>query len=872
MSAGVTHSGSGRHERWPTVAEYNEAVQNLATCLGDDELRRGIATPGPLGVPMPYSGAFADVYKIECPATGNVWAVKFFKREVRDLRGRYREISDHLARARLPFMVDFQYQDEGVRVAGVWRPVVKLRWVEGLALNQFVAQSLEQPRMLDQLAQLWIRLAARLREGQVAHGDLQHGNILLVPRGADGHMLLKLIDYDGMWVPGLASQPSAESGHRHFQHPQRFREGIYSEDVDRFSHLAILTALRCARVGGTALWERCNNDDNLLFQDRDFADPASSALLREMWSLRDSKARTLVGHLVVAAQRPLDGCPWIDELVADDGDVRPLTLDERSVVASLLGEGRATARSIRESREAAAKVAVERSVRADEAPPMVNGGAAIVDDAGIVSASLVEETSCACWSCGQLLEPPDFAPRMPVSLISTRRLLSSWITIERHRALLMIEYEIREAQTEWPFPQPAAYFPRSSVVGLGMGVLGCALLVALLLILLDAAVWGTAVAIVGGLTSLALWQWWRPRELSALEIAWDQVIPRFWNESPPPSFLAFLAGLAHVSVLYPAAARPDQVQAAARSCRALYQNRRITYPLVAALERLQLVQQLHHDPGQASELLLELLGRWWRDELPLEAIDQATAQGTMLDLWPGRERTELHGRFLWMVADWGFAPSDLMAWAARSPTLDRLLNAPDPLTAGGAALVLAAARLPPDLLKSLGAWSMFHSGSQGYLPPGDATTRYVMWTTDHELMITRHGLFFRGYRLGADSHWTVDSIKTFVRTGWTYQRRDGGPDLRFKDNPPLGYEQITGYVLTIDGQSKFQFAADPAPYVRRLEEWHELCFAKLSPLVDDLLARPPLDLSHLQLSSQEVRCRHCGTRQIYRQGSTGQTR
>src|SRR5439155_2263316 len=96
------------------------------------------------------------------------------------LRERYQEISRHLSRVKLPFTVDFSYLEEGIRVAGRWYPVLKMQWVEGLTLNQFVAQYVDKPAMLEALLQAWGRLAGDLRAAQVGHGDLQHGNVLLV--------------------------------------------------------------------------------------------------------------------------------------------------------------------------------------------------------------------------------------------------------------------------------------------------------------------------------------------------------------------------------------------------------------------------------------------------------------------------------------------------------------------------------------------------------------------------------------------------------------------------------------------------------------------------------------------------------------------
>jgi hypothetical protein len=333
MSSGP--SPTTRKGAWPEPAQFNEAVQNLATSVSDRELQAGQAELTPLGLPMPYAGNFADVYKVHCPSTGNTWAVKFFKREVRDLRERYKAISDQLVVAQLPFTTEFRYIEDGVRIGGAWYPLVKMRWIEGLSLNRFVAQSLSQPKMLDQLFELWVRVANRLRLAGIAHADLQHGNVVLVPHGDQGKLLLKLIDYDGMYVPALAGKQSGELGHANYQHPQREKTKAYNAELDRFSHLAICCALKCLSVGGMPLWGRFNNEENLLFAAHDFADPAGSKLFRELWTLRNSDARALVGHLALATQQPLEQTPLIDELV-QEGKVRSLTAEQQRAVQALL--------------------------------------------------------------------------------------------------------------------------------------------------------------------------------------------------------------------------------------------------------------------------------------------------------------------------------------------------------------------------------------------------------------------------------------------------------------------------------------------------------------------------------------------------------
>jgi hypothetical protein len=81
-------------------------------CFADPDLRAAEAATNALGLPLPHSGNFADVYQLRSPA-GRSWAVKCFTRQVPDLRDRYRAVSAHLAAARLPFTVDFEYLEQG---------------------------------------------------------------------------------------------------------------------------------------------------------------------------------------------------------------------------------------------------------------------------------------------------------------------------------------------------------------------------------------------------------------------------------------------------------------------------------------------------------------------------------------------------------------------------------------------------------------------------------------------------------------------------------------------------------------------------------------------------------------------------------------
>ena len=186
-------------------------------------------------------------------ADGRMWAVKCFTRPVAGLGERYAKIDEHLREARLPFAVGFRFLPEGIRVRGQWFPILKMEWVEGFTLNEFVRQQANKPEQLEALLGMWVRLCKRLRDADIAHADLQHGNVLLVPGETANKLKLRLIDYDGMWVPALASKPSGEAGHPAYQHPARLQGRAYTAEVDRFPHLVIGCALRRGRRRQVAL-------------------------------------------------------------------------------------------------------------------------------------------------------------------------------------------------------------------------------------------------------------------------------------------------------------------------------------------------------------------------------------------------------------------------------------------------------------------------------------------------------------------------------------------------------------------------------------------------------------------------------------------
>ena len=306
---------------WPTPQDYNEAIQNPRVCFGDEELRAGTPELTPLGLPKPISGAFASVYQMNCGPRR--WAVRCFLREVSDHQARYQAISAHLRAVNLPAMVGFEFLNEGIRIRGKWYPILKMEWIDGEPLNLSIERNLNNPAALQALANKWLETLADLRRHGIAHGDLQHGNVLI----ASGQ--IKLIDYDGMYVPALAGLASHEEGHRNYQHPGR-RGSDYGPDLDAFSGWVVLLSLAAVAVD-PRLWQRLNGGDEcLLLRRDDFEKPQRSKAFQSILAGRTPELRAIARQVQSFLAMPLAQVPPLDAVkpALPDFRQRPAALPE----------------------------------------------------------------------------------------------------------------------------------------------------------------------------------------------------------------------------------------------------------------------------------------------------------------------------------------------------------------------------------------------------------------------------------------------------------------------------------------------------------------------------------------------------------------
>jgi len=292
---------------YPSYAEYCEALQlGLGIALSDPLLGRGTLRTHGSGRPVAHSGNFALTFDVS--VDGKTYAVRCFHKHSDSLQARYDAIASCLRSIRSPYFVDFEFQPSGITTESGTYPIVRMEWAEGQTLAEFVANHRNDVNALKTLRVSLRELAKHLQEHGIAHGDIQPTNVIV-----QSATNLRLIDYDGMFVPQILPLRSAELGQRNFQHPGR-RAWHYDADLDAFSFSLIDLALDalCRRPD---LWDRSDSDaDAFILRAADLADPASSPAFKILASVPGLAQRAK--HFAAICVSPFERIPAFEAFLA----------------------------------------------------------------------------------------------------------------------------------------------------------------------------------------------------------------------------------------------------------------------------------------------------------------------------------------------------------------------------------------------------------------------------------------------------------------------------------------------------------------------------------------------------------------------------
>ena len=284
---------------FPAAGDYYKAVQAPARCFTVPKLQAAQFVWDSLG-PTLARGSSAVVF--QAAVEGRPQALRCYIREDASSRDRYSALDAYLAGHDLsPYVSGTTWLDRAITVNRVTWPVLTMDWIDGRTLNEYVDFLVtgSNTAALTTLAGRWRELVALLQRSEFAHGDLQHGNVMV---NQDGQ--LRLVDFDGVWIPQLAGQsPPTEFGHPNYQHPV---QRVWDRWLDTFSALVIYLSL-VALGRDPGLWLALYNSKNLLFAKNDFFPPFTTEAWKQLAALRDPQVDELARKLQECCD-PLRAC------------------------------------------------------------------------------------------------------------------------------------------------------------------------------------------------------------------------------------------------------------------------------------------------------------------------------------------------------------------------------------------------------------------------------------------------------------------------------------------------------------------------------------------------------------------------------------
>lgn len=258
------------------------SIKNLKTFLKVPELQGAVALKKTNGQPFCYTGGFNMVFKLEHHE--KKWAFRVWHVPFGANKERFQKIANYLENKNLPYFATFVYDSKGLLVNGTLQDTIRMEWLEGKLLKDFLRENLYEKEKLFDFAEKFWQMAKTLHKHQISHGDLQHGNILI-----DHQNNIKLVDYDSVCIPEIEGEEEVVSGLKGYQHPSRFQNKKSSLVADYFSEIIIYLSV-LALIENPDLWEKYELEDSeyLLFCEADFMNFKQSEIYKDLQNLSET--------------------------------------------------------------------------------------------------------------------------------------------------------------------------------------------------------------------------------------------------------------------------------------------------------------------------------------------------------------------------------------------------------------------------------------------------------------------------------------------------------------------------------------------------------------------------------------------------------
>jgi serine/threonine protein kinase len=236
-----------------------------------------------------YAGGYTTVFPF-IDSKGKKVAIRCWCADIGDACKRSSTISDYLNKEQNSYFVNFKYVDNAILIAGQLQPVIVMEWVDGKPLKEYINDNLNPTAFLA-LAENFKLMVADFHKRNIAHGDLQHGNIMVKSDGS-----LVVVDYDSMYIEQLKGMNDVIKGLPGYQHPARGRNQTINPKLDYFSELVIYLSLLIFAENSN-LWQKYYDAEDLLFSKDDFVNITQSPIYHIFINHTNSQIITLLQKL-----------------------------------------------------------------------------------------------------------------------------------------------------------------------------------------------------------------------------------------------------------------------------------------------------------------------------------------------------------------------------------------------------------------------------------------------------------------------------------------------------------------------------------------------------------------------------------------------
>lgn len=291
------------------ISDIIISVQNKDYFVLDEFVRQGEFLRTKSGQLQRYVGGFTAVFPVV--VKHEKWAFRCWHADLGNVRRRFLMIAKAIKEAKARYLCDFAYVDEGIAINGKKYPTTRMRWVDGYTLKDYICENANDATKLNALAKHFLDLVQDMHSHGFAHGDLQHGNIIV-----DKHGELYLVDYDSFYCQELKGESDIITGLDDYQHPSRKRNVLVNEKLDYFSELIIyLSILAIAEKPSLSAKYNVPDSERMLFSVSDYQDITHSAVYNDLQALSPTIRQLLNVLCIYLSKATLDDLEPFDVVI-----------------------------------------------------------------------------------------------------------------------------------------------------------------------------------------------------------------------------------------------------------------------------------------------------------------------------------------------------------------------------------------------------------------------------------------------------------------------------------------------------------------------------------------------------------------------------